>query len=68
MFINALGGTVYIIILLHKYLSTQLFDGIVKSTKAVFKQLKPCSNHGIHELFEHAFYLKILKTGCILFM
>ena len=36
--------------------------------KAVFKQLKPCLNHGIHVLFEHGFYLKILKTGCRLFM
>ena len=29
--------------------------------KAIFKQLKPCSNHGIHVLFEPGFYLKILK-------
>ena len=36
--------------------------------KAVFKQLKPCLNHGIHVLFEHGFYLKILKAGCRLFM
>ena len=35
--------------------------------KAVFKQLKPCLNHGIHMLFEHGFYLKILKTGHKLF-
>ena len=25
--------------------------------KAVFKRLKPCSNHGIHVLFEQGFYL-----------
>ena len=31
------------------------------SLKAVFKQLEPCSNHGIHVLFELGFYLKILK-------
>ena len=36
--------------------------------KAVFKQLKPCLNHGIHVLFEHGFHLKILKTGHRLFM
>ena len=30
--------------------------------KAVFKQLNPCSNHEICVLFEHGFYLKILKT------
>ena len=29
--------------------------------KAVFKQPKPCLNHGILVLFEHGFYLKILK-------
>ena len=27
--------------------------------KAVFKQPNPCSNHEIHVLFEHGFYLKI---------
>ena len=31
--------------------------------KAVLKQLKPCLNNGIHVLFEHGFYLKILKTA-----
>ena len=35
--------------------------------KAVFKQLKPRLNHGIHMLFEHGFYLLILKTGRRLF-
>ena len=49
-------------IVLYNYLCTQLFECIVKSTKDVFKQLKPCSNDGIHVLFEHGFYLKILKT------
>ena len=51
------------LLFLHKYLYTQLFEVIVKSTKAIFKQLKPCSNHGIHMLFEHGFYMKIFKTG-----
>ena len=36
--------------------------------KAVFKQLKPCLNHGIHVLFEHGFYLQTVKTGHRLFM
>ena len=35
--------------------------------KDFFKQLKPCLTHGIHVLFEHTFYLKILKTGHRLF-
>ena len=35
-------------IFLHKYLCTQMFDSIVRSTKTDFKQPKPCSNHGIH--------------------
>ena len=54
-------------IFMTKYLCTQLFDGIIKSTKTVFKQFKPCSNHGILVLFEHAFYLQIPKTGRRLF-
>ena len=32
-----------------------------------FKQLSPCSNHAIHMLFEHGFYLKIFKMGHRLF-
>ena len=47
---------------LHKCLCPQLFDGIVKSNNEVFKQLKLGSDHGIHELFVHGHYLKILKT------
>ena len=35
--------------------------------KAIFKQLKPCSSRRIHVLFEHSFYLKILKTDRGLF-
>ena len=35
--------------------------------KAVFKQLKPYLNHVIRVLFEHGFYIKILKTGRRLF-
>ena len=30
--------------------------------EVMFKQWNPCSDHEIHELFEHGFYLKILKT------
>ena len=51
------------LLLLHRYLCTQLFEAIANQLKAVFKQLKPCSNHGINVLFEHGFYLKILKKG-----
>ena len=43
------------LLFLHRFLCTQLFEAIVKSVKAVFKQLKPCSNHLIHVLFEHGF-------------
>ena len=35
--------------------------------EAMFKQRNPCLNHEIHALFEYAFHLKILKTGCRFF-
>ena len=33
------------------------FEAVVKSTKVRFQTTKPCSNHGIHVLFEQGFYL-----------
>ena len=53
-------------LILHKYLWTQLFEAIVKSPKSRF-QVKPCLKHEIHLLFEHGFYIKILKMGHRLF-
>ena len=40
-------------------------QGMIKKVlePTLFKQLKPCSNHVIYVLFEHVFYLQILKTG-----
>ena len=54
----------YINVFLHKYLCTQLFEAIVKSTKSRFQT----ANYGIHMLLEHGFYLKILMMGRRLFM
>ena len=56
------GNVLYMHFFLLKYQCTQLFEATVKTTIAIFKQLKPCSNHGIHMLFEHGFYFEILKT------
>ena len=47
---------------LHKYAHSSL-KPLSNQLKNVFKQIKPCSNRGIHMLFEHGFYLQILKTG-----
>ena len=61
----------------HKYLCTQLFETIVKSTeikirsplKAVFKQLNPCLNHGTYVLFEHVccFFFFVFFFFCFVF-
>ena len=32
-------------------------------TRSCLKLQNPCSNHGIHVLFEHGFYLKKPKLG-----
>ena len=52
----------HILLILALYLCTQLFEAIVKSTKGRFQTTKTCSNHEINVLFEHGFYLKILKN------
>ena len=50
-------------VFLHRFLCTQLFQAIVKSTKKRFQTTKTMFKHWIHVLFEHDFYLKIIKTG-----
>ena len=35
---------------------------IILMPKAVFKQHNPCSNHEIHVLFEHGFWLKSIEV------
>ena len=40
----------------------------LSNEQPVFKQPNPCSNHEIRVLFEHGFYLKILKTDLGLFV
>ena len=41
---------------------------LLNQLKAVFRQLKPCSNHGIHMLFEHVFTLKSSTEANIVYV